>query len=190
MAPNPQRDLRQWIKRISPAKACRSQKDKGDEVYAGSINGEAALEMRVSRLSADNTLSRIIELLQSAQSRRAPSQRLIDRFAHVYTPAVALTAVAVALVPPLLFRRQFLGYGGGARLAVSRAGDARHCLPLRAGDQHAGDGDQRVDRGGAPRRFDQGRRGFGNARWSESRRLRQNRDLDARANQGHGDSYR
>ncbi len=82
-------------------------KATGDEVYAGSINGSAALEIQVSRLSADNTLSRIIELLQSAQSRRAPSQRLIDRFAHIYTPAVALTALAVAFVPPLAFGGSF-----------------------------------------------------------------------------------
>lgn len=79
----------------------------GDDVYAGSINGNAALEIEVSRLSADNTLSRIIALLQSAQSRRAPSQRLIDRFAHIYTPAVALAALMVALIPPLFFGESF-----------------------------------------------------------------------------------
>ncbi len=82
-------------------------KAPGDEVFAGSINGEAALEIRVSRLSSDNTLSRIIELLQKSQSRRASSQRLIDRFAHIYTPAVALAAIAVALVPPLFFGGSF-----------------------------------------------------------------------------------
>ncbi len=79
----------------------------GDDVFAGSINGEAVLEICVSRLSADNTLSRIIDLLQKAQSRRAPSQRLIDRFAHVYTPTVALAALAVALIPPLFFGGNF-----------------------------------------------------------------------------------
>ena len=82
-------------------------KASGADVFAGSINGEGALEIQVSRLSADNTLSRIIDMLRTAQSRRAPSQRLIDRFAHVYTPAVALTALAVALVPPLVFGLSF-----------------------------------------------------------------------------------
>ncbi len=82
-------------------------KASGDDVFAGSINGEATLEIHVSRLSADNTLSRIIELLRTAQSRRAPSQRLIDRFAHVYTPAVALTALAVAFLPPVVFGGSF-----------------------------------------------------------------------------------
>ena len=82
-------------------------KAPGDEVFAGSINGQGALEIRVGRLSSDNTLSRIIELLQKSQSRRAPSQRLIDRFAHVYTPAVTLAAVGAALIPPLLFGGSF-----------------------------------------------------------------------------------
>ena len=79
----------------------------GAEVFAGSINGEAVLDVRVSRLSEDNTLSRIIAMLHEAQARRAPSQRLIDRFARVYTPAVALAAVAVALIPPLIFGQPF-----------------------------------------------------------------------------------
>ncbi|MCY3779054.1 MAG: cation-translocating P-type ATPase [Chloroflexi bacterium] len=88
-------------------------KGAGTEVFAGSINGEATLDIEVTRLSADNTLSRIIELLRSAQSRRAPSQRLIDRFAHIYTPAVALTALAVALVPPLVFGGSFWDTSAG-----------------------------------------------------------------------------
>ena len=82
-------------------------KSRGDEVFAGSVNGEGVLEIRVSRLSQDNTLSRIIDLLQNARSLRAPSQRLIDRFARLYTPAVALTAVGVALIPPLFFGGAF-----------------------------------------------------------------------------------
>ena len=80
-----------------------AEKAPGEAVFAGSINGAAALELRVSRRAEDNTLSRIIELLQQAQSRRAPSQRLVDRFAHYYTPAVALAALALALIPPLIF---------------------------------------------------------------------------------------
>ena len=78
-------------------------KSLGGEVFAGSINGEGALEIRVSRLSQDSAISRIIDLLQNAQSLRAPSQRLVDRFARFYTPAVALAAIGVALIPPLFF---------------------------------------------------------------------------------------
>ena len=89
-------------------------KAPGDEVFAGSINGEAVLDLRVSRLSEDNTLSRIIAMLQNAQARRAPSQRLIDRFAHVYTPTVAVAALAVALIPPLVFGQPFWDSDGGA----------------------------------------------------------------------------
>ena len=81
----------------------------GDQVFAGSINGDSVLELRVGRLAHDSTLSRIIDMLRSAQSRRAPSQRQIDRFAHVYTPAVSLIALGVALLPPLLFGGSFLG---------------------------------------------------------------------------------
>ncbi len=84
-----------------------------DEVYAGSINGAAVLELRVDRLAQDNTLSRIIDLLQKSQSRRAPSQRLVDRFAHVYTPLVALSALGVALIPPLLFSQPFWDSAAG-----------------------------------------------------------------------------
>jgi Cd2+/Zn2+-exporting ATPase len=63
-------------------------KSVGDAVYAGSINGDGALTMRVTHLAEDNTLSRIVKLVEEAQSNRAPSQRLVDNFAAYYTPAV------------------------------------------------------------------------------------------------------
>ncbi len=84
-----------------------SVKAPGAAVYAGSINGAGALEVVVSRLAQDNTLSRIIALLVESQARRAPSQRQIDRFANIYTPAVALGALAVAVIPPLFFGGAF-----------------------------------------------------------------------------------
>jgi Cd2+/Zn2+-exporting ATPase len=83
-------------------------KAPGDTVYAGSINGEGALEVRVTHLAADNTLSRIIRLVEDAQSSRAPSQRIIDQFAHYYTPAVVVLAALVAVLPPVLFNAPFL----------------------------------------------------------------------------------
>ena len=89
-------------------------KGPGDEVFAGSINGAAALDLRVSRAASDSTLSRIIDMLRNAQSRRAPSQRLIDRFAHYYTPTVALAALALAFIPPLVFGGSFWNTAEGA----------------------------------------------------------------------------
>lgn len=87
------------------------EKNVGDTLFAGTINGEGTLTMTVTRLAADNTLSRIIALVEEAQSVRAPSQRLIDRFAHYYTPAVVVLAALVAIVPPLLFNAPLLDTG-------------------------------------------------------------------------------
>jgi Cd2+/Zn2+-exporting ATPase len=74
-------------------------KARGDEVYAGTINGHGALEVRVTRLVRDTRLSRIIHLVETAQASRAPVQSFVDRFARWYTPAVIALAVAIALVP-------------------------------------------------------------------------------------------
>ncbi len=73
----------------------------GDEVFAGTINGRGALDVRVTRFRRDTTLARIIHLVERAQAQRAPAQALVERFARIYTPAVMLLAVAVAVVPPL-----------------------------------------------------------------------------------------
>ncbi|MFN7980239.1 MAG: heavy metal translocating P-type ATPase [Vicinamibacterales bacterium] len=74
----------------------------GDEVYAGSINGRGAIDVRVTRLRRDTTLARIIHLVEQAQSKRAPVQSFVERFAAVYTPAVLVLALVVAVVPPVL----------------------------------------------------------------------------------------
>src|SRR5207245_2866015 len=78
-------------------------KAPGDGVFAGTINGRGALDIRVTRLRRDTTLARIIHLVERAQAQRAPSQTLVERFARIYTPAVIGLAIAVALVPPLVF---------------------------------------------------------------------------------------
>jgi Cd2+/Zn2+-exporting ATPase len=77
-------------------------KHPGDEVYAGTINGRGSLELAVTRVGPDTRLARIIHLVEAAQSRRAPVQSFVDRFAKIYTPAVIVLAVLVAAVPPLV----------------------------------------------------------------------------------------
>jgi Cd2+/Zn2+-exporting ATPase len=87
-------------------------KGPGIEVFAGSINGSGALEVSVTRLAADNTLSRLIDMVEEAQAQKAPAQRWIDRFARVYTPAVVAVAAAVAVLPSLFFGQPFLDTAG------------------------------------------------------------------------------
>jgi len=96
-------------------------KQAGDPVFAGSINGEGVLEVEVLGLAADNTVSRIIKMVDEAQARRAPTQRFVDQFAHYYTPAVVVIAALVALVPPLLFGAPFLNPADGSQGWLYRA---------------------------------------------------------------------
>ncbi len=82
-------------------------KRKGDEVFAGSYNQLGALELRVLRRANDSTIARIIHLVEDAQSQKAPSQALVERFARYYTPSIFGLAIAIAAVPPLFFGQQF-----------------------------------------------------------------------------------
>ena len=77
-------------------------KAPGDEVFAGTINGEGAIEVATTKAANDTTLAQIIRMVGSAQSRRAPSEQWVEKFARVYTPVVMVLAVAIFLVPPLL----------------------------------------------------------------------------------------
>ncbi len=132
-----------------------ADKAPGDAVYAGTINTFGALEIEVTRRAADNTLSQMVALVREAQSRQAPVQRFIDRFARVYTPAVALVAILLAALPPLLFAQPFLGDRG---VADAGAADAGHHMSVCVGDQHAGHCRKCADaRGGAGRTGQGGR---------------------------------
>ena len=97
------------------------EKLPGSDVFAGSINGAGALEVEVTRLAADNTISRIIHMVEEAQAQKAPAQRWIDQFARYYTPAVVALAVLVAAVPPLLLGQPFLDPGDGTHGWLYRA---------------------------------------------------------------------
>ncbi|PUE47624.1 copper-translocating P-type ATPase [Limnohabitans sp. 2KL-1] len=75
-------------------------KGPGDEVFAGTINQASALEIRVTSAASDSTLSRIIKAVEEAQATRAPTQRFVDQFAAIYTPAVFALALLVAVLMP------------------------------------------------------------------------------------------
>ena len=77
-------------------------KGEGDDVFAGTINGEGAIEVVTTKAANDTTLAQIIRMVGSAQSRRAPSEQWVEKFARVYTPVVMALAVAIFLAPPLL----------------------------------------------------------------------------------------
>jgi Cd2+/Zn2+-exporting ATPase len=77
-------------------------KAPGDEVFAGTINGHGALDVRVTRLVRDTRLARTIHLVETAQASRAPVQAFVDRFAKIYTPAVLCLAILIAIVPAVV----------------------------------------------------------------------------------------
>ena len=73
-----------------------------DAVFAGTVNGNAALRVRVTAAAQDNTIARVVKLVEEAQEKKAPTERFIDRFSKYYTPAVVLVAALVAIVPPVI----------------------------------------------------------------------------------------
>ena len=78
-------------------------KGPGDEVFAGTINEDGAFEFTATKTAGDTTLARIIHMVEESQGRRARTERWVETFAHYYTPAMMILAIAVAVLPPLLF---------------------------------------------------------------------------------------
>lgn len=78
------------------------RKGQGEDVFAGTINTDAVLRIRVSVAAADNTIARVVKLVEEAQESKAPTERFIDRFSKIYTPGVLVVGALVAIVPPLL----------------------------------------------------------------------------------------
>jgi Cd2+/Zn2+-exporting ATPase len=83
-------------------------KGNGDPVFAGTLNGDGLIEIESTRLADDTLLAQIVKMVGDAHSKRAPSERWVERFASIYTPLVMIGALLVLVVPPLLF-------GGSAR---------------------------------------------------------------------------
>lgn len=79
------------------------EKEPGDEVFAGTINGDGSLEIESTKAANDTTLARIIKMVGDAGSKRAPSEKWVEKFAAVYTPVVMLSALLILIVPPLAF---------------------------------------------------------------------------------------
>jgi Zn2+/Cd2+-exporting ATPase len=89
-------------------------KQPGATVFAGTINGDGAIIVRSTKPAGETTLAHIVRLVGDAQSRKAPSEKWVERFARVYTPIVMMLAILVALVPPLLLAQPWDRWGYSA----------------------------------------------------------------------------
>ena len=79
------------------------EKKVGEFVFAGTVNGDGLLEVETTKLAEDTMLAQIIRMVGDAQSKRAPSEMWVEKFASIYTPAVMIAAILILVIPPLLF---------------------------------------------------------------------------------------
>jgi len=126
-------------------------KQKGDTIYAGSINLDAPLRLRVTKAAADNTIARIVKLVETAEAAKAPTERFINSFSRYYMPVIVGIALLTALIPPLVFAANWttwlyralallligcpcaLVISVPAAIAASLANGARHGLLVKGG---------------------------------------------------------
>lgn len=79
----------------------------GDKVFAGTVNQNGALSVEVTKGFYETKLAKVISLIEDAQKQKAPSQRFVDQFARIYTPAVFVVALATLFIPPLFFEGEW-----------------------------------------------------------------------------------
>ena len=96
-------------------------KEPGAKVFAGSINANGELRVRITHVAADNTIARIIHMVEEAQESKAPTARMIDHFSRWYTPGAMVVAALVIVVPPLAFGGDWMTwiYRGLATLLIA-----------------------------------------------------------------------
>ena len=83
-------------------------KERGAQVFAGTVNGDAALVVQSTKPAGETTLAQIVRMVGEAQSRRAPSEQWVEKFARVYTPVVFVVALFVAVLPPAVFGESWI----------------------------------------------------------------------------------
>ncbi|RTM14590.1 MAG: cadmium-translocating P-type ATPase [Bradyrhizobiaceae bacterium] len=86
------------------------RKGRDESLFAGTVNGDGLLRVRVTAAASDNTIARVVKLVEEAQESKAPTERFVDRFSRYYTPGVVAVAALVAIVPPLLFGGAWNGW--------------------------------------------------------------------------------
>ena len=96
------------------------EKGRGDEVFAGTVNGDGALQVETTRAAGDRTLDRVVKLVEEAQTQKAPTQRFTERFERIFVPAVLVADLLLIVVPPLLgFREWSTSFYRGMALLVA-----------------------------------------------------------------------
>jgi Zn2+/Cd2+-exporting ATPase len=87
------------------------EKTAGDKVFAGTVNGEGSLEVTVTKLAKDSTLTRVMKMVEDAQTQKSPTQQTVEKFERIFVPSVLIITALIIIVPPLFgipFRESFL----------------------------------------------------------------------------------
>ena len=98
-----------------------AHKTEGDEVFAGSLNSDSFLEVRVTKPASETVIAQIAETIVSAQENKSQKERFIEKFARYYTPSILIVALLIIIIPSLLFGQNFINwfYRGLILLVIS-----------------------------------------------------------------------